>query len=164
MKSLGSVLYEYLQNVQSLIAPAIAAVFLLGVFNRKITPKAGEWGLLLGALLGLFRLCLMVFDPGTSFDASQKMITDPSLRSGIFTLLNINWIHYCIFLFFFTMAIMVVISMFTPKAGEQQLQGITYFSQSADQVKETRESWNLLDILTSLVVLAVCVIFYIYFW
>ncbi len=164
MKSLGSVLYEYLQNVQSLIAPAIAAVFLLGVFNRKITPKAGEWGLLLGALLGLFRLCLMVFDPGTSFDAAQKMITDPSLRSGIFTLLNINWIHYCIFLFFFTMAIMVVISMFTPKAGEHQLQGITYFSQSPDQVKETRESWNMLDIITSLVVLGVCVVFYIYFW
>ena len=164
MKSLGSVLYEYLQNVQSLIAPAIAAVFLLGVFNRKITPKAGEWGLLLGALLGLFRLCLMVFDPGTSFDAAQKMITDPSLRSGIFTLLNINWIHYSIFLFFFTMAIMVVISMFTPKAGEHQLQGITYFSQSPEQVKETRESWNMLDIITSLIVLAVCVVFYIYFW
>ena len=30
MRGLGSVLYEYLQNVQSLIAPAIAAVFLLG--------------------------------------------------------------------------------------------------------------------------------------
>ena len=164
MKSLGSVLYEYLQNVQSLIAPAIAAVFLLGVFNRKITPKAGEWGLLIGALIGLFRLCLMVFDPGTSFDAAQKMITNPALRSGLFTILNINWIHFCIFLFFFTMAIMVVISMFTPKAGEQQLQGITYFSQSPEQVKETRDSWSMIDVITSLVVVAVCVIFYIYFW
>ena len=164
MKSLGSVLYEYLQNVQSLIAPAIAAVFLLGVFNRKITPKAGEWGLLIGALIGLFRLCLMVFDPGTSFDAAQKMITNPALRSGLFTILNINWIHFCIFLFFFTMALMVVISMFTPKAGEQQLQGITYFSQSPEQVKETRDSWSAIDVVTSLVVVAVCVIFYIYFW
>jgi SSS family solute:Na+ symporter len=164
MKSLGSVLYEYLQNVQSLIAPAIAAVFLLGVFNRKITPKAGEWGLLIGALIGLFRLCLMVFDPGTSFDAAQKMITNPALRSGLFTILNINWIHFCIFLFFFTMALMVVISIFTPKAGKQQLQGITYFSQSPEQVLETRNSWSAIDILTSLVVVAVCVIFYIYFW
>jgi solute:Na+ symporter, SSS family len=164
MKSLGSVLYEYLQNVQSLIAPAIAAVFLLGVFNRKITPKAGEWGLLIGALIGLFRLCLMVFDPGTSFDAAQKMVTNPALRSGLFTILNINWIHFCIFLFFFTMAIMVVISMFTPKAGEQQLQGITYFSQSPEQVLETRNSWSMIDVITSLVVVAVCVIFYIYFW
>lgn len=164
MKSLGSVLYEYLQNVQSLIAPAIAAVFLLGVFNRKITPKAGEWGLLIGSLIGLFRLCLMVFDPGTSFDAAQRMVTNPALRSGLFTILNINWIHFCIFLFFFTMAIMVVISMFTPRAGEQQLQGITYFSQSPEQVKETRDSWSMIDVITSLIVVAVCVIFYIYFW
>ena len=135
MKSIGSVLYEYLQNVQSLIAPAIAAVFLLGVFNRKITPKAGQWGLLIGALLGLFRLCLMVFDPGTHFDTvTQKLITDPSMHTGIFALLKINWLHFCIFLFFFTMALMAVISIFTPKAGEQQLQGITYFSQSPEQV------------------------------
>jgi SSS family solute:Na+ symporter len=165
MKSIGSVLYEYLQNVQSLIAPAIAAVFLLGVFNRKITPKAGQWGLLIGALIGLFRLCLMVFDPGTHFDhVAQKLITDPSLHTGIFAILKINWLHFCIFLFFFTMALMVVISIFTPKATEQQLQGITYFSQSPEQMKETRDSWNITDIITTLIVLGVCVAFYIYFW
>lgn len=165
MKSLGSVLYEYLQNVQSLIAPAIAAVFLMGVFNRKITPKAGEWGLLIGALIGLFRLCLMIFDPGTSFDAiTHKMLTNPALHTGIFYILKINWIHFCIFLFFFTMALMVIISIFTPKAGESQLQGITYFSQSAEQIKETRDSWSVWDIITSIVVVCVCVVFYLYFW
>ena len=165
MKSLGSVLYEYLQNVQSLIAPAIAAVFLLGVFNRKITPKAGEWGLLIGALIGLFRLVLMVFDPGSHFDqVTQKLIVDPALHTGIFAILKINWLHFCIFLFFFTMALMVVISMFTPKAGEQQLQGLTYFSQTPDQIRETRESWSAVDVITSLVVVAVCVASYIYFW
>jgi SSS family solute:Na+ symporter len=165
MKSIGSVLYEYLQNVQSLIAPAIAAVFLLGVFNRKITPKAGEWGLLIGALIGLFRLILMVFDPGSHFDqVTQKLVVDPSLHTGLFAILKINWLHFCIFLFFFTMALMVVISMFTPKAGEQQLQGLTYFSQSPEQIKETRESWNLVDVILTLIVLGICVAFYIYFW
>ena len=165
MKSIGSVLYEYLQNVQSLIAPAIAAVFLLGVFNRKITPKAGQWGLLIGALVGLFRLCLMVFDPGSHFDpVTQKLIVDPSMHTGIFALLKINWLHFCIMLFFFTMALMVVISFFTPKPTEQQLQGITYFSQSPEQLKETRDSWSWVDIVTSLIVLGVCIAFYIYFW
>jgi len=165
MKSIGSVLYEYLQNVQSLIAPAIAAVFLLGVFNRKITPKAGQWGLLIGALIGLSRLCLMVFDPGSHFDpVTQKLITDPSLHTGIFAILKINWLHFCILLFFFTMALMVVISMFTPKATEQQLQGITYFSQSPDQIKETRESWSMIDVITTLIVVGICIAFYLYFW
>jgi solute:Na+ symporter, SSS family len=165
MKSLGSVLYEYLQNVQSLIAPAIAAVFVLGVFNRKITPKAGQWGLIIGALIGLVRLLLMIFDPGSHFDAvTQKLVTDASLRSGIFTILNINWIHFCIALFFFTMLLMVVISFFTPKATEDQLRGLTYFSQTPDQVKETRESWSTVDVITTLIVLAVCIGFYLYFW
>jgi SSS family solute:Na+ symporter len=165
MKGLGSVLYEYLQNVQSLIAPAIAAVFLLGVFNRKITPKAGEWGLLIGFVIGMFRLGLMVFDPGTHFDAANKMITDPMLRYGIFKfVLQFNWLHFCLFLFLFTMAIMVVISMFTPKAGSEQLQGLTYFSQSPEQIAETRNSWSKIDVITSLIVVAVCVAFYIYFW
>jgi solute:Na+ symporter, SSS family len=165
MKSIGSVLYEYLQNVQSLIAPAIAAVFVLGVFHRKIAPKAGQWGLIIGALIGLFRLMLMIFDPGSHFDSiTQKLITDPSVRSGIFTILNINWLHFCIGLFFFTMLLMVVISMFTPKASVEQLEGLTYFSQSPEQIKETRESWSTIDVITTLIVLAVCIGFYIYFW
>jgi SSS family solute:Na+ symporter len=152
MKGLGSVLYEYLQNVQSLIAPAIAAVFLLGVFNRKITPKAGEWGLLLGFFVGMFRLCLMIF---------KDSIPEGSLFS---MLLEVNWLHFCLFLFFFTMAVMVVVSFFTPKAGEQQLQGITYFSQSPEQIAETKNSWSAWDIATSLIVVGACVAFYIYFW
>jgi solute:Na+ symporter, SSS family len=165
MKSIGSVLYEYLQKVQSLIAPAIAAVFLLGVFNKRITPKAGQWGLIIGALIGFFRLGLMVFDPGSHYDhITERLVTDPSLRSGIFTVLNINWLQFCIILFLFTMLLMVVISFFTPKASEQQLQGLTYFSQSSEQRKETRNSWSTLDVIASLIVIAACVVFYIYFW
>ncbi len=152
MRGLGSVLYEYLQNVQSLIAPAIAAVFLMGVFNRKITPKAGEWGLLLGFFIGMFRLVLMIFKGSFTPDSLFGM------------LLAVNWLHFCLFLFFFTMAAMAIISMFTPKAGEQQLQGLTYFSQSPEQIVETRNSWSTIDIITSAIVVVLCLAFYIYFW
>lgn len=152
MRGLGSVLYEYLQNVQSLIAPAIAAVFVLGVFNRRITPKAGEWGLLLGFFIGMFRLTLMIFKGSISPDSVFGM------------LLAINWLHFCLFLFFFTMAVMVLISMFTPKAGVEQLQGLTYFSQSPEQIAETRNSWSAIDVVTSLIVVASCVAFYVIFW
>jgi solute:Na+ symporter, SSS family len=152
MRGLGSVLYEYLQNVQSLIAPAIAAVFILGVFNRKITPKAGQWGLLLGFFIGMFRLVLMIF---------KGSIAPGSIFGQI---LAVNWLHFCLFLFFFTMAAMAVISMFTPKATAAQLQGLTYFSQSPEQVAETRNSWTRWDVITSAVVVLIVVLFYIYFW
>jgi len=152
MRGLGSVLYEYLQNVQSLIAPAIAAVFVLGVFNKRITPKAGEWGLLIGFLVGMMRLTLLVF---------HGSIAPESFLGQI---IAINWLHFCIFLFFFTMAVMFIISYFTPKATEEQLKGITYFTQGSEQIAETRASWNATDIITSIVVVGICVAFYIYFW
>jgi solute:Na+ symporter, SSS family len=152
MRGLGSVLYEYLQNVQSLIAPAIAAVFLLGLFNRKISPKAGEWGLIVGFIIGMFRLVLMIFKH--SFSATSLF--------GSF--LAVNWLHFCFFLFLFTMGLMVVISMFTPKASEEQLKGITYFSQSPEQKAETRASWSKMDVILSAGVVFLIVAFYIYFW
>jgi SSS family solute:Na+ symporter len=154
MKGLGSVLYEYLQNVQSLIAPAIAAVFLMGVFNRKITPKAGEWGLLMGFLIGMFRLALMVYNKQTPLPVDSIL--------GMFV--NLNWLLFCVYLFGFTIALMITISFFTPKATIEQLQGLTYFSQSKEQRQETKDSWSAWDILTSAVVVSLCVAFYIYFW
>jgi SSS family solute:Na+ symporter len=137
----------------------------LGVFNRKITPKAGEWGLIIGFIIGMIRLGLMVFDPGRMHDlATNVFIFDETKRHGLFTILNINWLHFCFFLFIFTMALMFVISMFTQKATEEQLKGITYFSQTPEQKAETRNSWNKWDVILTAGVVVVVILFYIYFW
>jgi SSS family solute:Na+ symporter len=60
MLGLGKVLYEYLQGVQGMLAPAIASVFLLGVFWKRMTAKAAFWGMISGFTLGMFRLALNV--------------------------------------------------------------------------------------------------------
>lgn len=60
MLGLGKVLYEYLQGVQGLLAPAIAAVFLLGVFWKRMNAKAALWGMITGFSIGMFRLILNV--------------------------------------------------------------------------------------------------------
>ncbi|MBP8777282.1 MAG: sodium:solute symporter [Bacteroidaceae bacterium] len=147
MKGLGNVLYEYLQEVQSLIAPAIAAVFIMGVFTKKITPKAGELGLLFGFLVGMARLGIMIFKP-----ASLQWFMD------------INWLVFCIGLFVSTIIFMILVSFFTKQASEEKLKGITYFTQSPEQKAVTRSSWSTLDIVTSIGVVLVCVAFYYYFW
>jgi SSS family solute:Na+ symporter len=79
-------------------------------------------------------------------------------------LIDINWLHFCIFLFFFTMALMVGISFFTPKADDAKIQGITYFSRSAEQIAESRASWSKWDIFNTVVVVGICIAFYVYFW
>jgi solute:Na+ symporter, SSS family len=53
MKGIGKVLYAYLQDVQSILAPGIAAAFLLGILSKKTTPAAGLTGLLTGFIIGM---------------------------------------------------------------------------------------------------------------
>lgn len=60
MLGLGKVLYDYLQAVQGLLAPAIATVFILGVFWKKTTAKGALWGMITGFAIGMFRLALNV--------------------------------------------------------------------------------------------------------
>jgi SSS family solute:Na+ symporter len=59
LESLGKgSLYTYLQLVQSLLAPAIAAVFMLGIFSKRVTPTSGLVALVAGFLIGVSRLVL----------------------------------------------------------------------------------------------------------
>ena len=60
MLGLGKVLYDYLQAVQGLLAPAIATVFILGVFWKRTTAKGAMWDMIVGFTLGMFRLALNV--------------------------------------------------------------------------------------------------------
>ncbi|MCD6355241.1 MAG: sodium:solute symporter, partial [Prolixibacteraceae bacterium] len=104
MKGLGKVLYEYLQDVQSLLAPGIAAVFLLGILSKRTTPSAGIWGLVIGFTLGMTRLILKIF---------SGSVGDDSLLYTVF--LSHTWLHYEIYLFFIVIISMVIISYFTKK-------------------------------------------------
>ncbi len=153
MKGLGKVLYEYLQDVQSLLAPGIAAVFLLGVLTKKTTPMAGFYGLVIGFVLGMTRLLMKVF--------SGSLNPDGVLFS---TFVAPNWLHYEIVLFFIVIGSMVVISYFTKQVDYASIKGLTFGTATPQQIKETRESYNNWDIINSLVIIGIIVVFYIYFW
>ncbi len=153
MKGLGKVLYEYLQDVQSLLAPGIAAVFLLGVISKRTTPSAGIWGLVIGFTLGMVRLGLNVFSDSVSED---------SLLYAIF--LQHNWLHYEIYLFVLVIISMIIISYFTPSKDPKTIIGLTMGSASAEQRAETRASYNYWDIINSAIIITIILVFYAYFW
>ena len=148
-------LYNSLQEMQSLIAPAIVAVFVLGIFTKKITPKAGEIGLIVGFLGGMFRLVIKEINP-----TDISTMSDGWMKS----FLGINWLNFSIFLLIFTMILMVIVSFFTKQASEEKLKGITFLTQSPEQKAETRASWSAVDVITTLGVVVICILFYIYFW
>ena len=153
MKGLGKVLYEYLQDVQSLLAPGIAAVFLLGVISKRTTPAAGLWGLLIGFTLGMTRLGLNIFSGG---------IEETSLVYKIF--LVHNWLHYEIYLFFLVIISMVIISYFTKPKDPLVIAGLTLGTASKEQMAEVRASYNHWDVINSVIIIAIILVFYAYFW
>jgi SSS family solute:Na+ symporter len=153
MKGLGKVLYEYLQDVQSLLAPGIAAVFLLGVISKRTTPAAGIWGLVIGFTLGMTRLALNIF---------SGSVGEESLLYSIF--LSHNWLHYEIYLFVIVIVAMVIISYFTKRKDPDSIVGLTMGSATAAQRAETRESYNYWDIINSVIIITIILVFYAYFW
>lgn len=153
MKGIGEVLYTYLQGVQSLLAPGIASVFLIGVFWKRATPKAGFAGLLTGFILGMTRLAGTVFEPYINPDSLFYTI-----------ILQHNWLHYSIYLFFICICVIVVVSLLTKRPEPSKITGITYGSATPEQTAETRSSWNKWDVIHSCIVLAIILAFYIYFW
>lgn len=153
MKSIGKVLYEYLQDVQSLLAPGIASVFLLGVFWKRTSPAAGFTGLATGFVLGMTRLALKVFESGLNTDGFvYKIFIEP------------NWLHYEIYLFVLCLAVIVVVTYFTKPPIKEKLVGLTFAYSTPEQRAATRASWNKWDVINSVVILSVIVLFYIYFW
>ncbi|MBN1377812.1 MAG: sodium:solute symporter [Gammaproteobacteria bacterium] len=152
MQMIANVLYEYLQLVQSLIAPGIAVVFLLGVFSRRITPTAGFVGLVSGFVLGMLRLLLTIFDDQL----------DPN--GFLHSIVAMNWLYYCTMLFFMVAAIVVVTSFFTKQASEQQISGLTYGSISAAQRAEIRAGIDKWDIIHTVIIVGIVVMVYIRFW
>jgi solute:Na+ symporter, SSS family len=153
MKGMGKVLYAYLQDVQSLLAPGIAAVFLLGVLSKRTTPAAGMTGLVTGFVLGMMRLVLKVFESSVNAD---------SLLYNVF--LAPNWLHYSIAMFFIIIALMIVVSYFTKGIDPASIRGLYLGSASPEQRAETRASWNKWDVIHSAVIITVVIVFYAYFW
>ena len=58
MQNISGVLYEYLQSVQSYIAPPITAVFLLGIFFKRINSQGAMATLIAGISVAVIRLTL----------------------------------------------------------------------------------------------------------
>jgi SSS family solute:Na+ symporter len=59
---------------------------------------------------------------------------------------------------------MVVISYFTKKKDPATIVGLTMGSATAAQRAETRESYNYWDIINSVIIITIILVFYAYFW
>ncbi len=169
MRSIGDVLYTYLQDVQSVLAPGIAAAFLLGVVSSKPTPKGGMWGMISGFIIGVLRLGAKVMYSTMAGNAGYEDVklwaADTGVNNFFYTLFyDVNWLFFSGGMLVFSMAVVLVVSKFTKAASAEQLKGLTFSSASEEDKAATRKSWNHWDVIHSAVIIGLTVVFYIYFW
>ena len=169
MRSVGNVLYEYLQDVQSVLSPGIAAAFLLGVLSTRPTPKGGMWGMITGFVIGIIRIGAKVFYTGAAKAdgyADVKLWAADTGVSNLFYKLfyDVNWLFFSGGMLVVSILVIMVVSRFTKAATAEQLQGLTFSSITSEQRAASRASWNNWDLFHTGVILALTVAFYIYFW
>ena len=149
---LGVSLYEAQQKVQALIAPAIVAVFFLGIFSNRVTPAAGFWGLIIGFAAGMFYLVLDLW---------------PGLATGNAFLAwigGMNWLYYCCLLLIFTVTAMIAISLFSQPKTDEELSGLTYKGVTPEQAAEVRQSWSTWDVVNTVVIVGIIALCYVVFF
>ncbi|MBO4549556.1 MAG: sodium:solute symporter, partial [Bacteroidaceae bacterium] len=155
MRSVGNVLYNYLQDVQSVLAPGIAAAFLLGVTWKRASAKGGQWGLLSGIIIGLTRLGAKVYYSNTP-DAADSWF------KAVFY--DFNWLFFCGVMLVVCCLVVIVVSLFTEAPSKEKIQGLVFGTSTPEQIAATRASWNGWDVFHTIIILAITVAFYIYFW
>ncbi|PHN04007.1 sodium:solute symporter [Flavilitoribacter nigricans] len=147
----GGSLYNYLQNVQSYIAPPITAVFLLGIFSSRINSNGALVTLFSGLAIAAVRLILEVFKGSLNPD------------SFLFTIADMNFLKFSSFFFLYCVAAAVVVSLLTAKPIKANLAGLTFGTLSEEQKESNRSSYTWIDIVASLFVVSIVVFIMIYF-
>lgn len=155
MRSVGDVLYTYLQDVQSVLAPGIAAAFLLGICWKRTSAHGGMWGLITGMIIGLTRLAAKIFYSNADGAAD-------SLFKYVFY--DLNWLFFCGWMLLVCLAVVVVVSLCTPAPEADKIRGLVFGTSTPEQRAATRASWNMWDVFHTAVILGITVAFYIYFW
>lgn len=155
MRSIGSVLYNYLQDVQSVLAPGIAAAFLLGICWKRASAKGGMWGLISGIVIGLTRL-------GSTIYFSNHPLAADSWFKAVFY--DFNWLYFCGTMLVVCCLVVIIVSLFTKAPDPQQIQGLVFGTATPEQKAATRASWNKWDIIHTCIILGITVAFYYYFW
>lgn len=149
MKSISGELYHYLQSVQAYIAPPIAAVFLLGLFWKRINAPGALTALISGLIFGMGRLV--------------AELNKDSLGGFLYTYASMNFLHFAIFLFLGCIALMVIVSLLTPEPSYEKIQGLTYGTTVAADRAKSRATWNYKDVIHSVIILAIIALTLIYF-
>ncbi|MDG1014796.1 MAG: sodium:solute symporter [Flavobacteriaceae bacterium] len=151
----GGVMNQYLQNVQSYIAPPVTAVFLLGIIWKRVNSQAAITTLLAGLVLLIMRL-------GSEIYYQSEIISNELVNSVWFTFATINFSHMAIFMFVFSVMLCISISLLTTAPNYKKIIGLSYGTLSEKQKLDNKNSYDRIDVVLSvlLVLLVIGILSY----
>jgi SSS family solute:Na+ symporter len=112
---LSTQLWIYLQSVQAYISPPIAVCFIFGILWTRMNGQGAISSLLVGFVLGTVRFVLEVLDKTAHY-------ASPAIRM----LVDVNFLHYAIFMFVICTLVLIAVSLLFPAPDRQKLAGLTF--------------------------------------
>ena len=152
----GGVMYQYLQNVQSYIAPPVTAVFLLGIIWKRVNAQAAISTLIAGLVLLVLRLSSEIYYQA---DISAGAVHD-NLMYGFAT---INFAHMAIFMFLFSVALCISVSLATSPPDYKRISGLSFGTLTKEHKLENKGSYDTIDVVLSVVLVAIVIGILMYF-
>jgi len=152
-------LYNYLQSVQGYLAPPIFVVFFFGVFNKRLNAIGCLSALLVGFVMGIFRL---IVDTPVSLGLAGFEQGYPA-GSFLWIVNNIYFQYYSVLITIVSIVVMLAVSYATEAPSEKSLVGLTFATITADQRRESRASWSMVDVAASAFVIVAIIGAYLYF-
>ncbi|MEO9661451.1 MAG: sodium:solute symporter [Maribacter dokdonensis] len=151
MANISGVLYEYLQSVQSYIAPPITAVFLLGIFYKRINSTGAFATLIMGISVAFFRIAL-------------ELLKDNFDSDGILYYLgDMNFLTFGAWFFLFCLIFMVVVSLLTKSPDKEQIVNLTFGTITEEEKNKNMNSYNWIDITVSIFIVLIVIGIMVFF-
>ena len=154
VKVINSSIYIFLQSTQAFISAPIAAVFLFGFILKKVNAKSAFLTLVVGEIFGLSRFVLELLIK-YGFINNQRLVE--------YT--QINYLHFTIFLFLGSSALMLALSYFYNKkvdvnlSGNNLVVGTQYDFEFVGKQNTGRKQFKINIVLSSLLLIVVIGLF-----
>jgi SSS family solute:Na+ symporter len=140
----GGGIYKYLQSIQAYISPPIAAVFLIGLFSKRINAKGAIASLMTGLVIGSLRLIL------EAVNANGGLAEGGALQYFA----TINFLHFALFLFLLCALVLVAVSLTAPAHSAEKLKNVTYERIEEHQsIFSNRDFWLTISLIVLVIVI-----------
>ena len=157
----GGVMYQYLQSVQSYIAPPITAVFVLGILWKRVNAKGAIITLFSGLAVAALRIGAELY---YSDAIAQYKATGEHVGSGLgYQFAAINFANMAIFMCLFSIIVCITVSLATSAPEYAKIKGLAFGTLTSEDQKLQKDSFNWIDVTLSVMLLLVVITILTYF-